>query len=167
MLLKTKQAAEYLRCSVSTLNRWRKTDDGPPFYKRVGRVFYDSDDLDRWCKEGEQTSTVDIPGGRRYAAKRAAPMLRSECKQISTRAVLALEAGTLLDEDGKPVSRLTDQAIAGFFARRLPSGLVSFGFQYGPGHRRRFKSLGLFGPVTVDQARDAARQYAAKAKPAR
>jgi hypothetical protein len=165
MLLTTKKAAEYLQCSVSYLAHLRKKDHGIRFNKRLGRVLYDTNDLDRWRAEGDQTSTVDTPGGRRHAVKRAPTMLRSECKQISQRAVLALEAGTLLDDDGNPVSRLTDQVITGFFARRLPSGTVTFGFQYGPRHPRRFKSLGVFGRTTVAEARDAARRLSAMIKP--
>jgi hypothetical protein len=35
-LITVKEAAEFLRCSVVSLNRWRGTGNGPPFV-RVGR----------------------------------------------------------------------------------------------------------------------------------
>ncbi len=53
---------------------------------------------------------------------------------------------------------ISDTEIIGFIARRLPSGTVTFGYQYTPkrGPRRWFK-LGLYGSVTVDEAREAAK----------
>ena len=63
-LLNIKQAAEYLGCSRHTLDRARENGTGPGFNKRLGRVLYDTADLDRWFSEGWQNSTSDTPGRR-------------------------------------------------------------------------------------------------------
>lgn len=59
-------------------------------------------------------------------------------------------------------SRITDDAIEGFVARCLPSGKVSFGYQYTDKAtgQRRWMGIGLHGSVTVDEARAAAKRYA-------
>jgi hypothetical protein len=49
----------------------------------------------------------------------------------------------------------------GVIPRRLPSGKVSFGYQYQRTGNCGFKSLGILGAVTVDQARKGAMQAAA------
>jgi integrase len=61
-----------------------------------------------------------------------------------------------------PKARITDDAIEGFVARCLPSGKVSFGYQY-TDHatgQRRWMGIGLHGSVTVDEARNLAKRYA-------
>jgi hypothetical protein len=63
--------------------------------------------------------------------------------EITTRAVKALEPGQFI----------ADTAIEGFRARCLPSGVVTFGYQYRAAGRRRWLSLGTHGEVTVDEAR--------------
>lgn len=73
-------------------------------------------------------------------------------KAITKRAVDALEPGELL----------ADTEVRGFVARRLPSGVVTYGFRYrdkGTG-KRRWMALGLHGQITPDQARDLAKQHA-------
>ena len=57
---------------------------------------------------------------------------------------------------------IRDTEIRGFLARRLPSGLISFGYQYQLEGKRSFVSLGTFGAVTVDQARTECRKHAGK-----
>jgi integrase len=61
-----------------------------------------------------------------------------------------------------PGARITDEAIEGFVARRLPSGKISFGYQYTDKATaaRRWIGIGLHGNVTVKEARDLAKQYA-------
>ena len=48
-LLRTREAADKLRLSPRTLDRWRTTGDGPAFVK-LGRkaIGYRTTDLDRW-----------------------------------------------------------------------------------------------------------------------
>lgn len=46
--LSTKEAAEYLGYSESTLETWRTENKGPRFYKPLGKIFYFKDDLDLW-----------------------------------------------------------------------------------------------------------------------
>jgi predicted DNA-binding transcriptional regulator AlpA len=59
-LLRTREAAAELRLSPRTLDRWRGTDEGPP-YVRLGRkaVAYRRSDLDRWLDA--QTRGNDAP----------------------------------------------------------------------------------------------------------
>jgi integrase len=58
---------------------------------------------------------------------------------------------------------ISDDAIRGFRAKRLPSGSVVFTFRYSdPSGTRRDLPLGRHGNVTVDQARKAAYQYSAE-----
>jgi integrase len=58
--------------------------------------------------------------------------------------------------------RITDSEVRGLVARRLPSGKVSFGYQYASPQtgERRWISIGLLGEVTVDEARRIAAKYA-------
>jgi predicted DNA-binding transcriptional regulator AlpA len=58
-LLKTSEAAEYLRLSVSQLNNWRMEGAGPPFVKLGGRVFYRLKDLERWLEARTVRSTAE------------------------------------------------------------------------------------------------------------
>lgn len=58
----------------------------------------------------------------------------------------------------QPGDFISDVEIRGFIARRLPSGTVTFGFQYtAPDGARRWLKLGLHGSVTVEEARTAAK----------
>lgn len=61
-----------------------------------------------------------------------------------------------------PGARITDEAIEGFVARCLPSGKISFGYQYTAGGRRKWIGIGLHGSVTADEARTIAKTYAGK-----
>jgi hypothetical protein len=46
-LMDVRGAADYLRLSASTLNKFRLTGKGPAYLKLGGRVIYDADDLDQ------------------------------------------------------------------------------------------------------------------------
>ena len=43
--LTTKEAADYLRISVRTMENWRWSNDGPEYRKHGGTVVYHIDDL--------------------------------------------------------------------------------------------------------------------------
>lgn len=52
----TKEAAEYIGHSESALEGWRvetEKKQGPKYYKPLGKVLYNRDDLDAWIKESE------------------------------------------------------------------------------------------------------------------
>ena len=73
--------------------------------------------------------------------------------KISTNAIAKL----------KPGDHISDTEIAGFRARRLPSGKVTFGYQYSAPqgtNRRPYIALGLLGVVTPEEARKAAKKWA-------
>ena len=55
MLVAPSQLAAYLKVSNSTLERWRRTGEGPPFVK-LGRriVAYQPSSIQKWLKSGEQ-----------------------------------------------------------------------------------------------------------------
>jgi excisionase family DNA binding protein len=57
-LLTVKEAAAYLRCGVSTLNKLRVTGGGPMYVKMLGRVLYKIDDLDRYIAQHRRRSTA-------------------------------------------------------------------------------------------------------------
>ncbi|SFN53888.1 helix-turn-helix domain-containing protein [Dokdonella immobilis] len=44
------EAAELLRRSVVTLERWRRVRIGPPHYKIAGRVLYSRHDIAAWLQ---------------------------------------------------------------------------------------------------------------------
>jgi len=58
-LLTTKEAAAYLRCGVSTLNKLRVSGGGPVYVKAHGRVVYTEADLDRYITQHRCRSTAD------------------------------------------------------------------------------------------------------------
>ena len=70
--------------------------------------------------------------------------------KITTRTVTALATGAYM----------RDTEIPGFLARRLPSGKVSFGYQYKINGKRSFASLGMWGVRTADEARQECRKLA-------
>lgn len=51
--LDTKEAAAFIKHSVSTLESWRSDGSGPPWYKPAGKVIYSRDDLIEWMKAGQ------------------------------------------------------------------------------------------------------------------
>jgi excisionase family DNA binding protein len=66
--LTVKEAADYLRLGVSTLNTYRVKGGGPPYIKMGATVRYDTEDLDKWIdiKKRESTSAAEkVPPPRR------------------------------------------------------------------------------------------------------
>ncbi|WP_421579482.1 helix-turn-helix transcriptional regulator [Shinella sp. M31] len=55
--IRTRQAADYLSLSKSTLDKLRCSGGGPRFYKLGRAVIYDVTDLDAWKAERARTST--------------------------------------------------------------------------------------------------------------
>jgi excisionase family DNA binding protein len=51
ILLKPKEAAEYIKMSTNTLATWRHQGRGPSFIKTGRTVKYSRDDMDKWMKE--------------------------------------------------------------------------------------------------------------------
>jgi integrase len=62
----------------------------------------------------------------------------------------------------RPGGILADAEIKGFVARRLPSGIVTYGYRYRDKMtgRQRWIGLGLHGAITPDKARDLAKKRA-------
>lgn len=62
----------------------------------------------------------------------------------------------------KPGEFLADNEIKGFVARRLRSGVVTYGYRYRDKitGRQRWIGLGLHGPITPEEARDLAKKRA-------
>jgi integrase len=62
----------------------------------------------------------------------------------------------------RPGGILADTEIKGFVARRLPSGIVTYGYRYRDKMtgRQRWIGLGLHGAITPDKARDLAKKRA-------
>jgi len=50
-LLKTNEAAEYLRLKVQTLANWRHNRKGPDYIKMGGYIMYEKKILDQFIKE--------------------------------------------------------------------------------------------------------------------
>ena len=58
----------------------------------------------------------------------------------------------------KPGDILADTEVKGFVARRLPSGVVTYGLRYRVAGKQRWLALGLHGRSTPDGARKAAKK---------
>ena len=62
-IVRTKQAAEYLSLSPSTLEKMRVRGDGPAFVRLGARaVGYRLDDLERWAERNVRVSTSQSIG---------------------------------------------------------------------------------------------------------
>jgi integrase len=59
--------------------------------------------------------------------------------------------------------RVYDAELPGFHVTTFPSGRRTFGVRYQAGTSRRWVTIGPFGPLTVEQAREAARQILSEA----
>jgi predicted DNA-binding transcriptional regulator AlpA len=55
-LMKERDAAEQLGCSVSLLHKWRTTRTGPPYVKVGNLVRYDPEDLEQWIASHRVTT---------------------------------------------------------------------------------------------------------------
>lgn len=62
MLFTVDEAADYMRLSKITLNRWRLTGEGPVFAKMGGAVRYRREDLDSFITSRLATSTSQAGG---------------------------------------------------------------------------------------------------------
>jgi hypothetical protein len=58
-LLPRTDAADYLRISARTLEKWAMTGEGPPYIKVGSRSKYLLDDLNVWLMSRRQISTTD------------------------------------------------------------------------------------------------------------
>jgi len=58
-LMSTQEVSAYLRLSVSTLNKWRLTGDGPTFIKLGARVAYRPSDVEAFAESRVRRSTSD------------------------------------------------------------------------------------------------------------
>ena len=58
----------------------------------------------------------------------------------------------------QPGDVLADTEVKGFVARRLPSGVVTYGLRYRVAGRQRWLALGIHGRITPDKARKLAKQ---------
>jgi integrase len=60
---------------------------------------------------------------------------------------------------------IADDEVRGFLARRLPSGVISFGYRYSDHEtgKRRWLPLGLYGRLTAEEARKLAKKAAGEA----
>ena len=59
------EAADFLRISPRTLEKWAVTGQGPPFFKIGSRTAYSLDDLVTWLLERQRTSTTEARGAER------------------------------------------------------------------------------------------------------
>lgn len=46
--LTTREAADYLRVSLSTMKRWRREEVGPAYLRMEGRIWYTTAHLDQY-----------------------------------------------------------------------------------------------------------------------
>lgn len=58
--LTTKEAANYIRKSVSWLNKSRMTGTGPVYLKPSGSILYLVSDLDAWLNASRRTAVYDF-----------------------------------------------------------------------------------------------------------
>ena len=63
--LTVREAADYVRLAMSTLNALRTAGRGPRFIKLGRKVLYDTKDLDTWLDRNKRRSTSDQPQLRR------------------------------------------------------------------------------------------------------
>ena len=57
ILITRREAADYLRISPRTLEKWAVTGEGPPFYKIGSRTIYSAEDLEAWLISCRRVST--------------------------------------------------------------------------------------------------------------
>lgn len=49
----TREAADYLRVSLSTMKRWRREGVGPAYLRMEGRIWYTTEHLDAYLESLE------------------------------------------------------------------------------------------------------------------
>ena len=59
----TKELAAELKLSSRTLEKWRRTGEGPKFAKLGKLVYYQEEDVVEWLTQRTKTTT---PAGQRY-----------------------------------------------------------------------------------------------------
>jgi excisionase family DNA binding protein len=59
-LITVEEAADLLRCSVDSLNKWRGKGDGPTFVRVGRRVKYRRSDLLTYVERASRTSTSQV-----------------------------------------------------------------------------------------------------------
>ena len=76
--MNTRQAAAWLGLSPRTLDAYRLTGEGPPFYRFGRRILYRRRDLGRWAAARRMNSTSASPedGARAAPGSRRAPRPR-------------------------------------------------------------------------------------------
>ena len=60
--LNTASAAQYLSLSPRTLEKYRLTGEGPPYYKVGSRCLYKLEELEAWLSTKRCASTSDAHG---------------------------------------------------------------------------------------------------------
>ncbi len=85
-------------------------------------------------------------------------------KRNTARKLLTTDSVRRLETDDKRGLRISDSSLSGFGITVYPSGKKTFWCRYGPRNRRRFTTIGLWGKLTVDQARTKAKELLAKAE---
>ena len=115
-------------------------------------------------QEGE-----DIPVGRTLREWKAVLSRRFQHQVRSDGLKMPKAKITKRTVDGLAAGQtITDDAVRGFQARRLPSGNIRFTFRYSlPGSPQKEIKIGLHGELTADQARDLASDYAYKVRQGR
>jgi excisionase family DNA binding protein len=74
--LTVKEAAQYVRLAMSTLNALRTAGRGPRFIKLGRKVLYDTKDLDAWLDRNKRRSTNETqPRRRRRRSRNALDMI--------------------------------------------------------------------------------------------
>jgi excisionase family DNA binding protein len=74
--LTVKEAADYVRLAMSTLNALRTARRGPRFIKLGRKVLYDTKDLDAWLDRNKRHSTNETqPRRRRRRSRNALDMI--------------------------------------------------------------------------------------------
>jgi len=85
-------------------------------------------------------------------------------KRGAARRLLTTDTVKRLATDDPRGLRISDSSLSGFGITVYPSGKKTFWCRYGPRNRRRFTTVGLWGKVTVDQARSKAKNLLAQAE---
>lgn len=91
-------------------------------------------------------------------------MNQDKRKRNTARRLLTTDSVRKLKTDDIRGLRISDSSLSGFGITVYPSGKKTFWCRYGPRNRRRFTTLGVWGKLTVDQARTKAKELLAKAE---
>jgi excisionase family DNA binding protein len=70
--IRTKQAAEYMGLSESTLEKYRHFGGGPAYSKLGRAVIYDTADIDAWLASRKRTETWGAANDNSQATSQAA-----------------------------------------------------------------------------------------------